>query len=273
MIMKNQTRKIKKTLSLLLALVMLLGIYLAVPVSAAKTNSGKWIATWTTSPVDYYISLEDYVPGFLVNGKFAAGTLTRTEIAVSSAGEKLRLKFSNEYGDREVRFTNASIARTDTSANGAIDTSTLTALTFGGSDVAVIPAGGEILSDEIDFKTDALEKITLTIYYAEETPVKTAGLFFGNTYCAAALPVAADDSYMVGQSEISIATGVNSYHVIPFLTEVDTYTTAEDAYTAVFIGDSTIVNESTDYISKRLVESGENDIAVVNEAIMGNRLF
>ncbi len=273
MIMKNSTRKIKKTLSLLLALVMLLGIYLAVPVSAAKTNSGKWIATWTTSPVDYYISLEDYVPGFLVNGKFAAGTLTRTEIAVSSAGEKLRLKFSNEYGDREVRFTNASIARTDTSTNGAIDTSTLTALTFGGSDVAVIPAGGEILSDEIDFKTDALEKITLTIYYAEETPVKTAGLFFGNTYCAAALPVAADDSYMVGQSEISIATGVNSYHVIPFLTEVDTYTTAEDAYTAVFIGDSTIVNESTDYISKRLVESGEKDIAVVNEAIMGNRLF
>ena len=272
-IVKNFTETTtKKVISLLLSIVIALGM-LIIPAAAAETDNGKWIAAWTTAPVDYYISLQDYANGILVNGKYAAGTLTRTEIAVSSAGEKLRLKFSNEYGDREVSFINANVARTDTSSGGSIDKSSVVALTFGGSNEAVIPAGGEIWSDEIDFKTNALEKITVSMYYAKETPVKTAGLFFGNTYCAAAVPGAENESLMIGKSEISIATGVNSYHVIPFLTEVDTYTTAKDAYTAVFIGDSTIVNGSTDYISKRLVDAGEEDIAIVNEALMGNRLF
>lgn len=271
--MKNITKTTtKKVISLLLSIVIALGM-LIIPAAAADKDNGKWIATWTTAPVDYYISLQDYANGVFVNGKFAAGTLTRTEIAVSSAGEKLQLKFANEYGDREVSFINANIARTDTSSGGSIDKSSVVALTFGGSNEAVIPAGGEIWSDEIDFKTEALEKITVSIYYAKETPVKTAGLFFGKTYCAAALPGAENESLMIGKSEISIATGVNSYHVIPFLTEIDTYTTEKDAYTAVFIGDSTIVNGSTDYISKRLVDAGEKDIAVVNESLMGNRLF
>ena len=78
---------------------------------------------------------------------------------------------------------------------------------------------------------------------------------------------------MMGQSEISIAADVNLHHVIPFFTEADTYTTAEDTYTAVFISASTIVNSSTDYISKRLADAGEENIAIVNEALMGNRLF
>ena len=270
--MKKPLNKTRKSLSLLIAVIISFGMF-TVPAAAAEKDNGKWIAAWTSAPVDYYISLQDYVSGFFVNGKLPAGTLTRTEITVSAAGEKLRLKFSNEYGDREVSFVNANVARTAPSSKGAIDKTSVVPLTFGGSREAVIPAGGEIWSDEIDFKTDALEKITVSMYYAKETPVKTAGLFFGNTYCAAALPGAEDESYMIGQSEISIATGVNSYHVIPFLTEADTYTTANDAYTAVFIGDSTIVNSSTDYISQRLVDAGEKNIAIVNEALMGNRLF
>lgn len=271
--MRKVLCKAKKTVSLLLALVMALGVFFAVPAVAADENEGKWIAAWGTSPVDYYISLQNYITGLLVNGKLAGGTLTRTEISVSSAGEKLRLKFSNEYGDRDVSFINANVARTDTSKSGAIDKSSATELTFGGSREAVIPAGGVIWSDEIDFKTDALEKLTVSMYFAKETPVKTAGLFCGKTYCAVTVPGAAYESRMVGPSEISIATGVNAYHIIPFLTAVDTYTTAENAYSAVFIGDSTIVNNTTEYVSRRLVESGEKHVSVINEGIMGNRLF
>lgn len=271
--MKKTFTKFKKTVALFLALVLSFGALLTVPSFAADEAEGKWVATWGTSPVDYYISLQNYISGFLVNGKLAAGTLTRTELSVSSAGEKLRLKFSNEYGDRDVSFTNANIARTDSSKRGSIDKASVVALTFGGSREAVIPAGGVIWSDEIDFKTSALEKLTVSLYFSRETPVKTAGLFCGKTYCALAVPAAADESRMFSPSEISIATGGNAYHIIPFLTAIDTYTTAEDAYSAVFIGDSTLVNGTTEYLSRRLVESGEKNISVINEGIMGNRLF
>lgn len=271
--MKTAQTKVKKAFSLLMALVMITGLIPAAFASAAVKKDGKWMAVWGTAPVDYYISLEDYVPNFLVNGKFSAGTLTRTELSVSAAGEKLRLKFSNEYGKKEVSFTNASVARTDTSRKGAIDTSTAVPLTFGGSRTAVIPAGGEIWSDEISFTTRALDKLTVTLYYDRETPVKTAGLFFGNTYCAPALSAEANNDIMIGASEISIATGVNAYHVIPFLTTIETYTRAENARSVVFIGDSTLVNKTTDYLSQRLVDAGEENIALVNKCIMGNRLF
>lgn len=270
--MKRTINRRKALLSFLLAIILAFSVFFTVPAFAAE-ESGKWIAAWGTAPVDYYISLANYIPNVLVNGKFAPGTLTRTEITVSSAGEKLRLKFSNEYGDKDVSFTDVNVARTDASEAGAIVESTATALTFGGNRTAVIPAGGEIWSDEIDFKTSALEKITVSIYYDRETPVKTAGLFFGETYCAAAIPAASDKNKMLGKSEISIATGVNAYHVVPFLTLAETYKTDEDAYTAVFIGDSTLVNNTTEYISKRLVDAGEENIALVNECIMGNRLF
>lgn len=271
--MKKTSTKAKKAVSLMLALVLVFSAFLAVPAGAANESEGKWVATWGTAPVDYYISLANYISGFLVNGKLSGGTLTRTEIEVSSAGEKLRLKFSNEYGDRDVSFTNANIARTDTSKKGAIEKSSVVALTFGGSREAVIPAGGVIWSDEINFKTDALEKLTVSMYFTKETPVKTAGLFCGKTYCTRVVPGAADESKMFSPSEISIATGSNAYHIIPFLTEIDTYTAASDAYSAVFIGDSTLVNSTTEYLSKRLVDAGEKHISVINEGIMGNRLF
>lgn len=271
--MKRTLSTAKKTVSVLLALVLAFGALFAVPSFAADETEGKWVATWGTAPVDYYISLQNYISGFLVNGKLAGGTLTRTELSVSSAGEKLRLKFSNEYGDRDVSFTNASVARTDSSKKGAIEKSSLVPLTFGGNREAVIPAGGVIWSDEIAFKTDALEKLTVSMYFTKETPVKTAGLFCGKTYCALAVPGAADEGKMLRPSEISIATGTNAYHIIPFLTAIDTYTTAKDAYSAVFIGDSTLVNSTTEYLSRRLVEAGEKNIAIINEGIMGNRLF
>lgn len=265
--------KLKKAVSVLLALVMISGVFLAVPAVAAGEETGKWVAAWGTAPVDYYISLADYVSGFLVNGKLSAGTLTRTEISVGTAGEKLRLKFSNEYGDKEVRFTNANVAKTDTSKNGAIQKSTVVPLTFNGKSEAVIPAGSVIWSDTIDFRTDALDKLTVSMYFTHTTPVKTAGLFCGKTYCAAAVPGAVDRGTMINPSEISIATGTNAYHVIPFLTAVDTYTTDENAYSAVFIGDSTLVNSMTEYLSVRLSKSGVSNVSVINEGIMGNRLF
>ncbi len=263
-------KKTRKVISIFFALILVL---CSLTVGSVAAGDGKWIATWGTAPVDFYISLAEYVPGFIVNGKIPAGTLLRTELTVSSAGEKIRLKFSNEYGDKDVKFSNAFVAKTDTSQSGSIHSQTKKDITFSGSNSVVIPAGKTVWSDDIDIRTDALEKLTVSLYFTEETSIKTCGLFCGETYFSVALPSMADNEQMVNPSKVSIATGTNTYYIVPFLTQIDSFSKDDDAYSAVFIGDSTIVNGVTDYLSRRLVDAGEKSIGVVNEGIMGNRLF
>ncbi len=264
-------KKTNRILSLALALIMVMGC-IVLPAGAVGSD-GKWIATWGTAPVDFYISLADYIPNFAVNGKVSPGTLLRTELTVSTAGEKLRFKFSNEYGDRDVTVASVFVAKTDTSESGAVLTDTEAALRFGGSKKLVIPAGETVWSDEVDIKTAALERLTVSMYITEETPIKTVGLFCGKTYFSRAVRGNEDLGHMVNPSEVSIATGGNAYHIIPFLTAIDSYTESEAAYSAAFIGDSTLVNGVTGYISGRLVDAGRDDIGVINAGIMGNRLF
>ncbi len=264
-------KKAKRIISILLVFVLSVGIFSVGAV--AKEDEGKWIAAWGTSPVDFYISLADYADGFIVNGKIPAGSLLRTELTVTAAGEMLRLKFSNEYGDKDVTFSHAVVAKTNTSKAGAIWTTTKRAITFDGSTGVTIPAGKSVWSDPIAMKTDALDKLTVSMYFTEETYVKTCGLFGGQTYFSYSLPKKSDSRYMTNPSEVSIATGTNTYHIIPFLSQIDTYAEDDDAYSAVFIGDSTLVNGMTGYLSTRLVDAGENDIAIINKGIMGNRLF
>lgn len=263
-------RKTNRITALILALVLAVGCF-ALP--AGAVSGGKWIATWGTAPVDFYISLANYIPNFTVNGKVRAGTLLRTELTVSTTGEKLRFKFSNEYGERDVTIDNVFVAKTDTSENGAVLTDTEVTLRFGGSKKLVIPAGETVWSDEVNIKTSALERLTVSMYIAEETPIKTVGLFCGKTYFSRAVRGNDDLGHMVNPSEISIATGSNAYHIIPFLTAIDSYTESETAYSAAFIGDSTLVNGMTGYLSGRLVDAGRDDIGVINTGIMGNRLF
>lgn len=264
-------KKTNRILSFALALIIVMSCFALS--AGAVGKSGKWIATWGTAPVDFYISLADYIPNFTVNGKVPAGTLLRTELTVSSAGEKLRFKFSNEYGDRDVTISSVFVARTDTSEKGAVLTDTEIPITFGGDERLVIPAGKVVWSDEVNIKTFALERLTVSMYLTEETSIKTVGLFCGKTYFSRAMPDGADNGHMVNPFEISIATGANAYHIIPFLTAIDTYTESEDAYAAAFIGDSTLVNGMTEYLSGRLVDAGRSDIGIVNSGIMGNRLF
>ena len=172
-------KKTNRILSFALALIIVMSCFALS--AGAVGKSGKWIATWGTAPVDFYISLADYIPNFTVNGKVPVGTLLRTELTVSSAGEKLRFKFSNEYGDRDVTISSVFVARTDTSEKGAVLTDTEIPITFGGDERLVIPAGKVVWSDEVNIKTFALERLTVSMYLTEETAIKTVGLFCGKT--------------------------------------------------------------------------------------------
>ncbi|MDD6012816.1 MAG: hypothetical protein PUC33_08240 [Oscillospiraceae bacterium] len=66
-------------------------------------KTGKWIGGWGTSPVDFYISLKDYLKTDIsLFNIIKSGTTTRTEFTVTASGKMIRLNFSNQYGKTPV---------------------------------------------------------------------------------------------------------------------------------------------------------------------------
>ncbi|GAA4659368.1 SGNH/GDSL hydrolase family protein [Streptomyces youssoufiensis] len=91
----------------------------------------------------------------------------RQVVRVTGGGSAARIKLSNRYGERPLRISGATIAR---SAGGAaVRPQTLRKLTFGNRPSVTIPAGGEGASDAAPLRVSAFDTVTVTLYFAEPT--------------------------------------------------------------------------------------------------------
>ena len=269
---KMKMKRISKILSLLLTLALLAssaaGLF-AVPANAA----GAWVSSWGSSLVNGSISLgsaafQDIIP---------AGTTMRTVLTLTTGGTRLCFVFSNQYGSSAVTINAASVARAVSDAGRAIEDGTQKPITFNRGQTSVtIPAGERVMSDYIDFETKALDVIAISTYFENLTYMTSVGLSNGRTYMRRALvnrTSQVDNVAFNSSNEVNIGSGAITYHTIPFLERIDTYTPDSSARTAVFIGDSTLVNDTYLYYAKRLVSAGVTNISVINEAIIGNKLL
>lgn len=267
-------KKVSGLLSLLLALIILIspaGGLFALEAEAANT----WVGAWATSMVDSAISLanmnlQDIIP---------AKSTIRIELKVTTGGERLRFKFSNEYGAAPITISEATVAKTVGSGKADIDTSTVTGITFNsGSSSVTIPAGQTIWSDSVKIRTEALDALSVSLYFENTTYITSAGLSNARTYLGLrsifreeVSQCYAEDIY--SSREITIGSGTITYHTTPFLAEIDAYVPAGSTDVAVFIGDSTLVNDTYYYFAEKLVKAGYKNISVVNEAVIGNKLL
>lgn len=267
-------KKVSGLLSLLLALIILIspaGGLFALEAEAANT----WVGAWATSMVDSAISLanmnfQDIIP---------AKSTIRIELKVTTGGERLRFKFSNEYGAAPITISEATVAKTVGSGKADIDTSTVMGITFNsGNSSVTIPAGQTIWSDSVKIRTEALDALSVSLYFENTTYITSAGLSNARTYLGlrsifreeVSQCYAAD---IYSSREITIGSGTITYHTTPFLAEIDAYVPAGSTDVAVFIGDSTLVNDTYYYFAEKLVKAGYKNISVVNEAVIGNKLL
>lgn len=267
-------KKVSKLLSILLALVIFvspMGGFFSIKAEAASS----WVSSWATSMVDSAITLaslnlQDLIP---------ARSTIRIELKVTTGGEKLRLKFSNEYGAAPITISEATVAKTVGSGKADIDEKTAMGLTFNkGSRSVSIPAGQTIWSDPVDFKTEALDALSVSLYFENTTYITSAGLSNARTYLGLRSIFREDVSQcyaadIYSSREITIGSGTITYHTTPFLAEIDTLVPAGSTDVAVFIGDSTLVNDTYYYFAEKLVKAGYKNISVVNEAVIGNKLL
>ncbi len=263
----------KRMLSVVLTLAML---FTFLPLLARPTAqaAGQWVASWGSSIVNGSVT----IPGIDLRDYIPSRSTIRVELPVTVDGSYLRFKFSNEFGKTPLTINELSVAKTKGSGNAAIEAGSAVPITFGGSASVTIPTGQSVWSDDIYFPTRALELISVSMYFRGLTYISSTGLSGGRTYLSKktlTTPLASQTAaeQLNSPSEINISSGSITYHTIPFLANVDAYTEDTYACSAVFIGDSTLVNNTFYHYAERLKDAGFTNIGVVNEAIIGNKLL
>lgn len=263
---ENKMKSAKRIISVLIAAVLMLLPFAVLDASAA----GKWVSSWTTSMVNGSIS----VAGLSLNDIIPSSSTVRTELTVTTGGSKLRFEFSNQYGNASITIKQACVAKTNTGVAAAIVAGSAVPITFNeGQNSVTIPAGKTVWSDDIDYKTEALDCISVSTYFSSLTYMKTAGLSNARTYMSIASGNMINNPNLTNASEVKISSSTITYHTSPFLCRVDTLSADANACTAVFIGDSTLVNNTYLYYAQRVVDAGVKNTAIVNQAIVGNRLL
>jgi lysophospholipase L1-like esterase len=126
-----------------------------------STAEEKWIGTWGTAEQLVRRNNMPPDPGLSNN------TL-RQVVCVSLGGNRLRVRFSNQFGTSPVTLSTVHIA---VSAGGStIDRATDRALLFDGKPAITIAPGTAITSDPLEFALKPRGSIAITIHFGDTSP-------------------------------------------------------------------------------------------------------
>jgi lysophospholipase L1-like esterase len=221
-----------------------------------------WIGTWSTGPQLTEQANLPPAPGL-------ANNTLRQKVFPTLSGSRVRVLFSNEFGNGPVTFNAAHIASAGNA--GAIDVNTDRALAFNGMPSATIPAGGTQYSDPIDFPVTALSSVAITLQFGA-APSDVTGH-----------PGSRTTSYLQAGNAVTAANvaGATTDHWY-YITGIDVEVPSP-AGAIVALGDSitdgrgstTNANDRwPDALARRLqADPTKTSIAVLNQGIGGNAVL
>jgi lysophospholipase L1-like esterase len=230
------------------------------------STSPKWFATWTASPSD----APRRPPRDSVDRTPSLYDATlRLVIRTSIGGDAVRIRLSNEYGDRPLVIDAARVAVRDSGA-GIVQT-TDRALTFGGRTFVRLLPGAVALSDAAAFDVPALRDLAISLHLADTTRLATRHQLGLQT------------NYVKGGNVVSAPRFApdTTLQIWPFLVGVDV-TSRSATGVIVAIGNSITDGALStrdanmrwpNILSARLLASGEPVKAVVNAGISGGRVL
>jgi len=243
--------------------VILIPLALAVGCAHLAGHNRHWVGTWGASP-----QLTE--PRNLPPPPGLSSNTLRQVVHISIGGKKLRVRFSNAFGDGPLTLAAARVAVS--AGGGAIKTETEKALTFAGRPAATIPAGGMIFSDALDFDLAPLSDVAVTIYF-HETPRDVTGhpgsratsfLAASNAVSAAQLPAAARMQHWY------VLTGID----VPAKNSAAAVVALGDSITDGHGSETDKNNRWPDALANRLqANDGTRNVAVLNEGIGGNAVL
>jgi lysophospholipase L1-like esterase len=253
----------------------------------------KWVATWTTALVGRY-RIENTSPdkeshfynvythplsNLALPESHATNQTFRMIVKPDLWGDTIRIRFSNMYGDQELRLAAAAVGLQEVAAQ--LTSGTNVPITFRGAAGAVIPKGGNIVSDPIrlSFVNQAtirwLRGRSLAVSFAIRG---TSGLLSAHTtapvYSYLSRPGAGNLVHEEDDEKFSVVT--KTFFV------VDAVDVLADADTAVIcaLGDSITDGGTTangydgwsDVLSRRLHKLYGDKVSVVNMGVAGSTI-
>ena len=245
-----------KKFVLLMACLLTAGMMMA----AEKGGKSHWVGTWGTAPQLVERHNNPPAPGL-------TGNSLREIVQVSIGGKRVRLKLTNEFSQEptEIKAVELAIAKTAGSSSD-IDEQTTVSLTFDGQPGVTIPAGGQVVSDAVDFKMGPRQNVAITIHYGQTSPSVSGH------------PGSRTTSYLATGDTRDFSTAVRTDHWYNIQTlEVDA---PKKAGAVAILGNSitdgrgSTTNEQNrwaDVLSRRLLQNKKtSQIGVLNMGIGGN---
>ncbi len=242
-------------------------ILLAATASAQQARSDRWIATWAASlsagaprpPADS----TDRVPT-IVNRTL------REIVHVSLGGNRMRLRLSNQYGDRPLVIRSVHVALR--SSGAAVDPSTDRSVTFNGRASIVIRPGANLMSDPVSLTLPNLADVAISLFIPDSARLSTSHQLGQQTnYVSPAGDFAGAASF---SSDTTLTT-------FPFVAGVEVVNPSATGVIVAFGNSITDGYHSTrdanarwpDVLARRLLGSKEPVKAIVNAGISGNRVL
>lgn len=257
-----------KPTKFILAAVLSVGLASSAFAQAGSQAAGQWKAAWgfvpiTLGPPPATPPVAPPTP----NLSSYADVTVRQILKLTTGGDEIRVRFSNEFGSTMMKIGAARIGLA--AADGSIVPGTERPLTFNGGQTSFnVPQFAPILTDPVKMKVAARQALAISVYLPEEvrSPAHRPSLFIakGDQTAAATLtdPVTGRSGALVSRVEVRSA--------------------ATKAVVVAF-GDSITEGGSTspvaygswpDSLADRIAKSPQaGKIAVVNAGVSGGRLL
>src|SRR6478735_5400101 len=129
---------------------------------ALPCEASGWTASWGAAP----LPPGPAVGPFPATPAFSNQTI-RQIVRISAGGDRVRVRFTNEYGTKPLAIGAARIALAD--ERGEVVAGSERALTFAGKPGTLVPVGAPLLSDAVDLRVNALASLSISIYLPEDT--------------------------------------------------------------------------------------------------------
>jgi lysophospholipase L1-like esterase len=239
---------------------------LSVLPQASSAPNDTWVGAWGFAATSFIPTRAPTAATSAPPADFDDVTV-RQIVRIVQPAARVRVRFSNEFGDAPLHIADAHIALAG--ENGTTIPGSDHVLTFSGHPDCSIAAGAPLLSDALDWKVPASSKLAISVYLPQRTTppahrvseyISAPGDFAG----AQSLPAAMLERTGALVSEVDIVSPVANQVVVTF----------GDSITEGF---GSTVNEFrswSDRLAERLAQNRDTrHWSVVNAGINSNRLL
>jgi lysophospholipase L1-like esterase len=231
---------------------------------ASASHAADWVQTWGAAPLPPTAALGP----FPATPSFNNQTVRQT-VRVSLGGQRVRIRFTNEYGTKPLAIGAAVVALSDEKGN--IQPGTERRVLFSGQPGISIPAAAPFLSDPVDLPVKSLSSLSISLYLPEDTGQCTCHqVGVQNTFVS--------DS---GDFTAKAFTPQQTLQARAFISGVEVET-RKNARAVVVLGDSISDGVGStvdanhrwpDLLANRLNAKSADTWGVVNMGISGNRVL